>query len=132
MKELYSEIILELSKDKTNFGIIEHNKSEEGFNHLCGDNFKIYLMLSNNKLENISFIGNGCAISTASTALMVSITKNKDVSEIKTVIEDFLNMVTNKSDLIPKKLKIFENMKNYPSRIKCATLSWHALKNGLE
>ncbi len=132
MKELYSEIILELSKDKTNFGIIEHNKNEEGFNAFCGDHFKIYLMLNNNKLENISFMGNGCAISTASTALMASITKNKDVSEIKTIIEDFLNMVTNKSDLIPKKLKIFENMKNYPSRIKCATLSWHALKNGLE
>ena len=131
--ELYQSMIIEHSKKPRNFGEPETCDSKsEGYNPLCGDHFWLYLDYdANDHVSDIHFKGSGCAISKASMSLMTTLVKGKSKAEIKTMFEKFQSMLRNTaseediSDL--GKLKVFEGVKQFPSRIKCAILGWHAI-----
>ena len=137
LKELYQEIILEHGKNPRNLGKTENfNKDAKGNNPLCGDNVHVYLKLNDQrKVEDISFEGSGCAISMASASIMTDLIKGKSDNEAKEIIEDFLGMIKENPELknnILKdddktKLMCLSGVKQYPMRVKCATLSWHTL-----
>ena len=142
LKELYQEIILEHGKNPRNLRKTENfNKDAKGNNPLCGDNVHVYLKLNEQrKVEDISFEGSGCAISMASASIMTDLIKGKSANETKEIIEDFLEMIKEKPDLSSKNLKEDEKtklmclsgVKNYPMRVKCATLSWHTLTSAID
>ena len=137
LKELYQEIILDHGKNPRNLRKTENfNKEATGYNPLCGDKVHVYLKLNENKkVEDISFEGNGCAISMASASIMTEIVRGRKENEVKDIIEDFLYMIKEKPELSSKNLKDDEKtklmclsgVKQYPMRVKCATLSWHTL-----
>ena len=141
LKELYQEIILEHGKNPRNLGKTENfNKDAKGNNPLCGDNVHIYLKLNDQrKVEGISFEGSGCAISMASASIMTDLIKGKSDNEAKEIIEDFLGMIKENPELknnILKaddktKLMCLSGVKQYPMRVKCATLSWHTLTSAM-
>ena len=142
LKELYQEIILEHGKNPKNLRKTENfNKDAKGHNPLCGDKVHVYLKLNENKkIEDISFEGTGCAISMASASIMTDLLKGKDQADVKEIIEDFLNMIKKKPELNSKnlnedektKLMCLSGVKQYPMRVKCATLSWHTLTSAIE
>ena len=142
LKELYQEIILEHGKNPRNLGKTENfNKDAKGNNPLCGDNVHVYLKLNDQrKVEDISFEGSGCAISMASASIMTDLIKGKSDNEAKEIIEDFLGMIKEnpelKSNLLKEdektKLMCLSGVKQYPMRVKCATLSWHTLISAID
>ena len=142
LKELYQEIILDHGKNPRNVGKFENfNKDAKGHNPLCGDKVHLFLKLDENrKINDISFEGEGCAISMASASIMTDLMKGKKETEVKEIISKFLDMIKEKDDIKSELLKDDEKIKlmslggvkNYPMRVKCATLSWHALTSALE
>ena len=142
LKELYQEIILEHGKNPRNLRKTENfNKDAKGNNPLCGDNVHVYLKLNDQrKVEDISFEGSGCAISMASASIMTDLIKGKSDNEAKEIIEDFLGMIKENPDLknnILKeddktKLMCLSGVKQYPMRVKCATLSWHTMVSAFD
>ena len=142
LKELYQEIILEHGKNPRNLRKTEDfNKDAKGHNPLCGDNVHVYLKLNNQrKVEDISFEGSGCAISMASASIMTDLIKGKSDNEAKEIIEDFLGMIKENPELKNKilkeddktKLMCLSGVKQYPMRVKCATLSWHTLVSAFD
>ena len=142
LKELYQELILEHGKNPRNLGKTENfNKDAKGNNPLCGDNVHIYLKLNDQrKVEDISFEGSGCAISMASASIMTDLIKGKSDNEAKEIIEDFLGMIKERPELNSNilkeddktKLMCLSGVKQYPMRVKCATLSWHTLISAME
>ena len=142
LKELYQEIILEHGKNPRNFGKThEFNKDAKGHNPLCGDNVHVYLKLNGQKIvEDISFEGSGCAISMASASIMTDLIKGKNEHEAKEIVEDFLGMIKENPDLKSEylkddektKLMCLSGVKQYPMRVKCATLSWHTFVSALD
>ncbi len=142
LKELYKDIILEHGKSPRNFGKCEkHTHEAKGHNPLCGDQVHIYLKLnSNKKVENLTFEGSGCAISMASTSIMTELVKGKSVEVAKKIILSFLDMIKNTSEIKSndldedQKIKIMSlsGVKQYPMRVKCATLAWHTLTSAIE
>ena len=141
LKELYQEIILDHGKNPRNLRKTENfNKDAKGHNPLCGDKVHVYLKLNENKkIEDISFEGQGCAISMASASIMTDLVRGKEELEVKEIVNDFLEMIKEKSQLknnILKddektKLMCLSGVKNYPMRVKCATLSWHTLTSAI-
>ena len=137
LKELYQEIILEHGKNPKNLGKFENfNKDAKGNNPLCGDKVHIYLKTDENKkISDIKFEGEGCAITMASTSIMTELMKEKSETEVRELIDDFLNMIKENSELKSKnineddkiKLMSLSGVKKYPMRVKCATLPWHTL-----
>ena len=142
LKELYKDIILEHGKSPRNFGKCEkHTHEAKGHNPLCGDQVQIYLKLNNKKkVENLTFEGSGCAISIASTSIMTELVKGKTIDVAKKIIFNFLDMIKNTSEIKSKdldevqKIKIMSlsGVKQYPMRVKCATLAWHTLTSAIE
>ena len=142
LKELYQEIILEHGKNPRNFDKThEFNKDAKGHNPLCGDNVHVYLKLNGQKIvEDISFEGSGCAISMASASIMTDLIKGKNEHEAKEIVEDFLGMIKENPDLKSEylkddektKLMCLSGVKQYPMRVKCATLSWHTFVSALD
>ena len=142
LKELYQEIILEHGKNPRNLRKTDNfNKDAKGYNPLCGDSVHVYLKLDKkNKVEDISFEGSGCAISMASASIMTDLIKGKEENEVKEIINDFLEMIKVNPELKSKNLKDDEKtklmclsgVKQYPMRVKCATLSWHTLISAIE
>ncbi len=142
LKELYQEIILEHGKNPRNLGKAhEFNKDAKGHNPLCGDNVHVYLKLNGQKIvEDISFEGSGCAISMASASIMTDLIKGKNEHEAKEIVEDFLGMIKENPDLKSEylkddektKLMCLSGVKQYPMRVKCATLSWHTLTSAMD
>ena len=142
LKELYQEIILDHGKNPRNLGKFENfNKDAKGHNPLCGDKVHIFLKLDENKKVNdIAFEGEGCAISMASASIMTDLMRGRSEQEAKEIINKFLDMIKEKDDIDTKlvsedektKLMSLGGVKNYPMRVKCATLSWHALSSALE
>ena len=142
LKELYQELILEHGKNPRNLGKTENfNKDAKGNNPLCGDNVHVYLKLNDQrKVEDISFEGSGCAISMASASIMTDLIKGKSDNEAKEIIEDFLGMIKEnpelKTNLLKEddktKLMCLSGVKQYPMRVKCATLSWHTLVSAFD
>ena len=142
IKELYQEIILDHGKNPRNKNICkEFNKDAKGHNPLCGDKVHVYLKLNNEKkLEDISFEGEGCAISMASASIMTEIIKGKEFNVAKKIQEDFLNMIKEGSKLGMNSLTDTESttmmslsgVKRFPMRVKCATLAWHTFIEAVE
>ena len=142
LKELYQEIILDHVKNPRNLGKFENfNKDAKGHNPLCGDKVHLFLKLDENKnVNDISFEGEGCAISMASASIMTDLMKGKSEKEAKEIIDKFLDMIKEKDDINTNlleedektKLMSLGGVKNYPMRVKCATLSWHALSSALD
>jgi nitrogen fixation NifU-like protein len=137
LKELYQEIILDHGKNPRNLKKTENfNKDAKGHNPLCGDKVHIFLKLNENKkIEDISFEGSGCAISMASASIMTDIVKEKEEKDVRNLTKDFLDMIKEKQELVTKslseddktKLMSLSGVKQYPMRVKCATLAWHTL-----
>ena len=142
LKELYQEIILDHGKNPRNLRKTENfNKDAKGNNPLCGDNVHVYLKLNDQrKVEDISFEGSGCAISMASASIMTDLVRGKEEFEVKEIVEDFLGMIKENPELKSQKLKEDEKtklmclsgVKQYPMRVKCATLSWHTLVSAID
>ena len=142
LKQLYQDIILEHGKNPRNFGKCEgHNFEAKGYNPLCGDQVKVYLKLTKEKkVENLSFEGSGCAISMASTSIMIELAKGKPAEVVKNIINSFLEMIKNAKEISSnelnedQKIKIMSlsGVKKYPMRVKCATLAWHTLRSAID
>ena len=142
LKELYQEIILDHGKNPRNLRRTENfNKDAKGHNPLCGDKVHVYLKLNENKkVEDISFEGQGCAISMASASIMTDLVKGKEEFEVKEIVNDFLDMIKEKDQLNSNilneddktKLMCLSGVKQYPMRVKCATLSWHTLTSAID
>ena len=141
LKELYQEIILDHGKNPRNLGKFNnYNKDAKGHNPLCGDNVHVFLRLNENKkVEDIAFEGSGCAISMASASIMTDMIRGKEEKEVKEIVNDFLGLIKEKDLLENKileedektKLMSLSGVKQYPMRVKCATLSWHTLTSAL-
>ena len=142
IKELYQEIILDHGKNPRNKNICkDFNKDAKGHNPLCGDKVHIFLKLNNEKiLEDISFEGEGCAISMASASIMTETIKGKEFNVAKKILENFLNMLKDGSKLKINSLSEDQNttmeslsgVKQFPMRVKCATLAWHTFMHAAE
>ena len=142
LKDLYQEIILDHGKNPRNLGKFDnYNKDAKGNNPLCGDNVHVYLRLNENKkVEDIAFEGHGCAISMASASIMTDMVRGKEEKEVKEIVTDFLGMIKEKDSLDTNilkddektKLMSLSGVKQYPMRVKCATLSWHTLTSALD
>ena len=138
LRDLYQATILDHNKSPRNFRSLEDaNRSADGNNPVCGDKLTLYLKLDqDDRVEDIGFQGAGCAISTASASLMTERVKGKTVEEIERDFERFHEVVTgnpsqeaNSSGL--GKLSVFAGVREYPVRVKCATLCWHTLRAAL-
>ena len=128
---LYQEVILDHSKQPRNFYALEDfNHSSVGHNPLCGDNLKIFVQIVEERIEDISFVGDGCAISKASASILTELAKGKTVAEFQELYEKFHKVATTEEE-IPEdfgKLAVLAGVRQYPSRVKCATLAWHTLE----
>jgi nitrogen fixation NifU-like protein len=136
MRELYQEIILDHNKQPRNCYVMDcANKSADGHNPLCGDTVKVYLRIDDGIISEISFQGSGCAICTASTSLMTESVKGKTVEEAKDLFDEFHHMLTGvaaEQGVELGKLQVFEGVREYPVRVKCATLAWHTLNAAID
>jgi nitrogen fixation protein NifU and related proteins len=138
--ELYQQVILEHNKKPRNFTVLEDaNAYALGKNPLCGDQFAVYVKLGEDgeTLESISFQGSGCAIAKASASLMTTFIKGKTKTDAMTLRDDFQQMVTGQMDAETEKtrlgrLSILSGVKDYPVRVKCATLAWHTMAAALQ
>lgn len=136
--ELYQQVILDHNKNPKNFKQLNHaTHTAEGYNPLCGDHITVYAHVTNNVIDEVSFVGDGCAISKASASMMTTNIKGKTIEEAKTLFEQFHKLITaqlnpDKDPHTLGKLAIFSNIWHFPARVKCASLSWHTLKGALE
>ena len=141
LKELYQEIILDHGKNPRNLKKTENfNKDAKGHNPLCGDKVHVFLKIDENKnISDISFEGSGCAISMASASIMTDLMKEKKEKEVKELVDDFLKMIKDSPEMKSKiisddektKLMSLSGVKQYPMRVKCATLAWHTLTSAM-
>ena len=132
LKELYQEVIVDHNRSPRNFhAMADATRSLEGFNPLCGDRLTLYVKLDGERVSDISFNGSGCAISTASASLMTEAMKGKSRAEAGQIFKDFHGMLTGSAPHVDPaafgKLAVLAGVREYPSRIKCATLCWHTL-----
>ena len=136
LRELYQEVIVDHNKNPRNFHAMTGDcRCVEGFNPLCGDKLSLYLKVEDNVILDASFKGRGCAISTASASLMTDALKGLSTEQAKELFERFHKMVTDDSAEAPQdidKLAVLAGVKDYPARVKCATLAWHTLVAALE
>ncbi len=142
LKELYQEIILDHGKNPRNKGKCEEfNKDAKAHNPLCGDKVHIYLKLNDEKkVENLSFEGEGCAISLASASILTEIIKGKDFKSAKKITNEFLTMIKDKKSITNNNLNkdqkttimSLSGVKEFPMRVKCATMAWHTFVSALE
>ena len=135
LRELYQELILEHSRKPRNYRALESaNHKAEGFNPLCGDHFTVYLDLEDGAIKDIGFHGSGCAISKASASMMTQTLKGKTAAEAEEVFTRFHDLVTGNGSGNEEglgKLAVFAGVSEFPLRVKCATLAWHALRAAL-
>ena len=142
LKQLYQDIILDHGKSPRNFGkCVGYNSEAKGYNPLCGDLVQVYLKLNvEKKVEDLTFEGNGCAISMASASIMTELVKGKSFDETKEIMSAFLNMIKKSSEIQSNhldddqktKLMSLSGVKQFPMRVKCATLSWHTLVSAMK
>ena len=137
LRELYQEVILDHSRRPKNVGVLPGaDHTAEGYNPLCGDRLSVSLKMDGDVIADVRFQGSGCAISRASASLMTDSVKGKSVPEVQRLFEQFRRMVTGEGDPPPMdalgKLKVFAGVREYPTRVKCATLAWHTLRAAVE
>jgi len=133
LRELYQEVIFDHNRQPRNFhDMPEADHHADGHNPLCGDQLTVYLRINGDVIEDVSFVGHGCAISTASASLMTEAVKGKTVAEVEALFKDFHALLT---DTPPErdfgKLAVLTGVREFPARVKCATLAWHTLHNAL-
>jgi nitrogen fixation NifU-like protein len=135
LRDLYQEVILDHSKRPRNFHAMpDADRKAEGYNPLCGDRETVFLDLDGDVLKDVSFQGAGCAISTASASMMTESVKGKTRAEADALFERFHDLITGAGDGDDPelgKLAVFSGVREYPVRVKCATLPWHTLKAAL-
>jgi len=138
LSDLYQEVILDHNRSPRNYRKCDEcNHHSEGFNPLCGDHIWVYINLDNDVIKDISFQGSGCAISKSSASLMTSILKGKSKTEAEELFGKFHDVVTSRigseQDLSTLgKLAVFAGVRDYPARVKCASLAWHTMLNALK
>ena len=138
LRDLYQEVILDHNKNPRNFGeLADANHKADGFNPLCGDRITVFLHMDGAVITEVSFKGRGCAISTASASMMTQALKGKTKEEAQKLFCVFHDMVTSDPVADPDvskvgKLAVFAGVREYPARVKCATLCWHTLQAALE
>lgn len=139
LDDLYQEVILDHNRKPRNFQKLEDaNHSSHGVNPLCGDDYHLYLLVDGDGvIKKVGFQGSGCAISKSSASLMTAAIEGKKVAEARTLKENFVRLLTDKTVSDERragvgKLKFFEGVKQFPIRVKCATLIWHALDDALK
>lgn len=137
LSELYQEVILDHNKNPRNFRELETaNQKADGHNPLCGDQLTVFLEMEGGAVKDVGFVGSGCAISKASASMMTQAVKGKSKAEIETLFEEFGRMVRGEMDEEAEenhlgKLKIFAGVREFPARVKCASLSWHTVHAAL-
>lgn len=137
VKDLYQEVIVDHNRNPRNFGELEDaNHKLEGFNPLCGDRLTLYIRTNeDNIIEAIQFDGSGCAISVASASLMTEVMQGKKIDKAKQLFNEFHDVLIHDHEADMEKLgklAVLAGVKDYPSRVKCATLCWHTLNSLLE
>jgi nitrogen fixation protein NifU and related proteins len=137
LSDLYQQVILDHNKKPRNFRRLEEaNRTAEGYNPLCGDQLVIYMQLEDEMVKDISFEGSGCAISKAAASMMTQSIKGKTRQEAETLFKEFHRMVTGQLDEEAEennlgRLTIFSGVREFPARVKCASLSWHTMHAAL-
>lgn len=129
--DLYQEVILDHNRRPRNFRSIEEGRKQEGYNPLCGDRLTLYVKLDGDRIVDLAFEGTGCAISKASASLMTEALKGKTVAEARELFDKFHDMVTSSTDTAAAdlgKLSVLSGVREYPTRVKCASLAWHTMK----
>lgn len=138
IRDLYQEVVFDHNRNPRNFRVMDDaNRKIEGFNPLCGDRITLYVKVSDGVIEDVSFQGSGCAISTASASLMTEIVKGQTEAEAEKLFELFHRVTTDKGgDAVNLeeigKLAVLAGVRAYPARVKCATLAWHSLQAALK
>ncbi len=132
LRDLYQEVIFDHNRNPRNFRVIENaDRKVDGFNPLCGDRLTLFLQMDGDVIADASFQGSGCAISTASVSLMTEIIKGKSEAEAEALFKQFHEMTTGRAEDIQLeaigKLAVLAGVREYPARVKCATLAWHTL-----
>jgi nitrogen fixation NifU-like protein len=134
--ELYQQVILDHNRKPRNFQkLADANRTAEGFNPLCGDQIQVYVKLEDDRIRDIGFQGSGCAISRASASLMTSALKGKSAAEAEELFQRFHRLVTTDEENDPAalgKLAVFSGVREFPARVKCASLAWHTLRAALQ
>ena len=132
LNELYQEVILDHNRRPHNFRVIDAaSAKQEGYNPLCGDRLTLYLTVDGDVIKDAAFQGSGCAISKASASLMTDAVKGKTVAEARDLFEQFHAMITSEPGTPTEdlgKLSVFAGVREFPTRIKCASLAWHTMK----
>lgn len=137
LRDLYQQVILDHNKSPKNFRAMENpTKRVEGFNPLCGDHYTVFVRMNGEVIEDVSFTGGGCAISKASASVMSAMLKGKTKTEAEALFEEFHTMVTggaNARDHLERlgTLAAFAGVKEFPARVKCASLAWHTVRAAL-
>lgn len=135
LRELYLEMVTDHAKNPRNRGKVDAcSHIGTGHNPLCGDKIVVTIKTDAGVIEDVKFDGEGCAISTASADLMAEILVGKNMDEAKMLFEGFHSLITDEgnSDAVPRKLAVFSGVREFPMRVKCATLAWHTLISALE
>jgi nitrogen fixation NifU-like protein len=138
LKDLYQEAILDHYRRPRNFHKLERsNRQAQGLNPFCGDKLNVFLLVEDGIIREISFVGAGCAISIASASMMTESLKGKTETETKLAFERFDQLLTRSSESLPDpdsmgNLAVFSTLREYPVRVKCATLAWHTMRAALD
>ena len=137
LRDLYQEVIFDHNRNPRNFRVMENaNREVEGYNPLCGDRLKLFLRVEDGVIKDASFQGSGCAISTASVSLMTEIIKGQTEAQARDLFVTFHKITTGQDDSVKLeeigKLAVLAGVREYPSRVKCATLAWHTLDAALK
>lgn len=137
LNELYQELIIDHGTEPRNhYKPEKYTNYAKGINPLCGDKVHIYLDIENNKISNVAFEGSGCAISMASASILTELLKDKTVSESENIFKNFQDLLTNHENNCINyslgKLEALSGVKQFPSRVKCATLAWHAFNSAIK
>lgn len=136
LRDLYQEVIFDHYRKPRNCHVLDcANHKADGYNPLCGDQVSVYLQIEGDVIKDLSFSGSGCAISTASASLMTEALKGKKMSEVEHLFHEFHDMVTDSVDAPHEdlgKLEALSGVKEFPARVKCATLAWHTLHAALK
>jgi nitrogen fixation protein NifU and related proteins len=135
LRDLYQEVILDHNKRPRNFGVLEGGTHAAGHNPMCGDRVSVYVRMEEGRVAEARFTGNGCAISKASASMMTEAVTGRTPEEVRLMFGTFQEMVTGKAEADDEKvgkLVVLSGVKEYPSRVKCAMLAWHALQAAIE
>ena len=135
LRDLYQEVILDHNKRPRNFGALEGASQAAGHNPMCGDRVSVYVRMAEGRVAAAQFVGNGCAISKASASMMTEAVTGCTPAEVREMFATFQDMVTGRTEADEEKigkLVVLSGVKEFPSRVKCAMLAWHALQAAID